>query len=66
MIPTNRLYEIDPAILKQAAIWGTGGLLASKLTQDEPKTVAEDKKSKSNTIKQGLVAAASGAIGAAV
>lgn len=66
MIATNRLYEIDPGVLKQAAVWALGGLTAAKLTQDKAKSVGEESKNRKKLAIQGLVGGAAGAAGALV
>jgi hypothetical protein len=66
MISVCRFFEIDPAILKQAAVWGLGSLAAAKLTQDEEKNFVEKKKNTKKAIIQGIIGSAAGAAGAMI
>ncbi len=56
------------AAIKQAAVWGSGGILASKLSQkdDKKKTKEEKKEALKDTAIQGIAGAAAGAAGALV
>ncbi len=66
MISVHRLYEINPAVLKQAAVWGVGSFLSAKAGEDKPQTEEEKKKLRKKFLTQGLIGAAAGAAGSMI
>ena len=72
MLPTAHLFQEEipasaiRAALKQATVWGTGGILAAKLGQEKQMTKEEKKKARKSMVTQGLAGAAAGAAGALV
>jgi hypothetical protein len=73
MIPTAHLFneaEVPAgaikAALKQAAVWGSGGVLAAKLGQKKKMTKEEKKEALKDLATQGIAGAAAGAAGALV
>jgi hypothetical protein len=74
MLPTAHLFnEIHVpagaarAALKQAAVWGLGGALASRLSRDKkPMTKEEKKEALKDLATQAFAGAAAGAAGALV
>ena len=73
MLPTAHLFneaEVPvgalKAVAKQAAVWGSGGVLAAKLGQKKKMTKEEKKKALKDLVTQGIVGASAGAAGALV
>jgi len=48
---------------KQALVWGGSSALASKLSNDKPKSLKEKKEHRKKTIIGGVTGAAAGALG---
>ncbi len=70
MLALHSLFEFDPDSvkhLKQAAIWGAGSIMGTRLAQDKDKRKkllpGEKKKETKKTFIQGLVGATAGAAG---
>ena len=66
MIANYRLFEISPAqisALKQAAVWGVGGLLSARAGQNKKDMTPEKKK---KLKKQNLTAGGLGALSGAI